>query len=161
TLHEPEFRSERDVVENERRLRVDDDVEGLAGEALHELSYRAHPYRWPTIGYLEDFPGYRLSDVRAFYRGWYAPNTATTVAVGDIDEEATLELSRAHYGALSAAPLPARSWPAERAQRKERWRVLHEPTASAKAHIGYRGPALADPDYPAVMVLSELLFGGR
>jgi zinc protease len=161
TLHAPEFESEREVVENERRYRVDDDVEGSAGEALYGLAYRRHPYRWPTIGFLDDIRGYRLADVQRFYRRWYAPNNAAVVIAGDFDPEEALGLVQARYGGLAPSRLPSRALPEEPRQRRERRASLRKPASTEKVQVGYRAPSLTDPDYAALTVLSEILLGGR
>jgi zinc protease len=161
TLHAPEFESEREVVENERRYRVDDDVEGSSGEALYGLAFKRHPYRWPTIGFLEDIRGYRLADVQRFYRRWYAPNNATVVIAGDFDPEEALRLVKAHYGAIPPARVPKRALAPEPRQRRERRIALRKPASTEKVQVGYRAPALVDADYAALTVLSEILLGGR
>src|SRR5512139_2835914 len=85
-LRDPQVSSEKEVVANERRYRVDDDVEGTADEALYEHAFTRHPYRWPTIGWMEDIQGFTTEDCRRFYRTYYAPNNATLILVGDFDE---------------------------------------------------------------------------
>ena len=82
--------SEREVVANERRYRVDDDVDGFLNEELYKLAFTTHPYHWPTIGWMEDIEAITIDDCRTFYRTYYAPNNATLVIVGDIDEARTL-----------------------------------------------------------------------
>jgi zinc protease len=161
TLHAPEFESEREVVENERRYRVDDDVEGSAGETLYGLAFRKHPYRWPTIGFLDDIRSYRLGDVQRFYRRWYAPNNATVVVAGDFDPEDALRLIRSHYGKLPPSRIPKRALVTEPGQRRERRVALRKPASTEKLQVGYRAPSLTDPDYAALTVLSEILLGGR
>ena len=79
--------AERDVVTNERRERVEDDVDGWLDEQLMAHAFTVHPYRWPTIGWMEDIRALALPEIRAFYRTWYAPNNATIVCVGDFDDE--------------------------------------------------------------------------
>ena len=101
-LEETPVESERDVVTNERRERVEDDVDGWLDEQLMAHAFTVHPYRWPTIGWMEDIRALSLPDIRAFYRTWYAPNNATIVCVGDFDEAALLDLIAQHYGAHPA-----------------------------------------------------------
>ena len=81
-LREPQVASEKEVVANERRYRVDDDVEGAANELLYKTAFAEHPYGWPTIGWMEDIQGFTPEDCVAFYRTYYAPNNATVVVVG-------------------------------------------------------------------------------
>ncbi|MEI4896461.1 insulinase family protein, partial [Klebsiella pneumoniae] len=86
--------SEREVVLNERRFRVDDDVEGFLGEELFRLAYQTHPYQWPTLGWPEDVAAISPADAREFYRTFYAPNNATVVVTGDFDPADALALVR-------------------------------------------------------------------
>lgn len=160
-LRAPEFDSEKEVVANERRYSVDDDVQGAASECLYATAFKRHPYRWPTIGWMPDIEGFTLADCRAFYRTWYAPNNATLVIAGDFDEHDTLGLIQASYGPLSAAKLPERAVVKEGRQNKERRAVITQPTPTAKVNIGYRSPAFAHGDWAILAVLNEILFGGR
>ena len=94
---------ERDVVTNERRERVEDDVDGWLDEQLMATAFEVHPYRWPTIGWMTDIRAVTLEQIQRFYRTWYAPNNATVVVVGDVDEGALLEAIVAGYGHLPPA----------------------------------------------------------
>src|SRR3954464_7129319 len=98
--------AERDVVTNERRERVEDDVDGWLDEQLMAHAFTEHPYRWPPIGWMEDIRALSLPDMRAFYRTWYAPNNATIICVGDFDDEALRDLIERYYGAIPPAQLP-------------------------------------------------------
>jgi zinc protease len=161
-LRVPQVTSEKEVVANERKLRVDDDIEGKALEILYDSAFRRHPYRWPTIGSMEDIRGFTVRDCRDFYRRHYAPGNATVVIAGDFDERKALSLVQKHYGNLPggrAAELPTPS--KEPSQRAERVFQLPAPTPTEKLLIGYRAPAFSDPDTPALVIANEVLFGGQ
>jgi zinc protease len=160
-LREPQVASEKEVVANERRYRVEDDVEGKINEQLYALAFKKHPYHWPTIGWMRDIEGFTIDDCRAFYRTYYAPNNATVVVVGDVDPAHVLGLIQAHYGHLRAARIPEGPSVAEPAQRRERTRTLKLPTATEKLQLGYRAPALGDDDWPVLSLANDILFGGR
>ncbi|MGB8330706.1 MAG: pitrilysin family protein [Polyangiales bacterium] len=154
--------SEKEVVANERKLRVDDDIEGKAVELLYQSAFRHHPYRWPTIGWMDDIRGFTVQDCQAFYRSHYAPSNATIVIAGDFDEQRALLLVQRHYGGLSGSrtdKVPVA--PKEPAQRAERVFRLTAPTPTEKLLIGYHAPAFSHPDTPALVVANEVLFGGR
>jgi zinc protease len=68
-------KSEKEVVANERRYRVEDDVDGLVSEVLWSKAYTAHPYHHPTIGWMKDIEGFTPADCRAFYRPGTRPTT--------------------------------------------------------------------------------------
>jgi zinc protease len=160
-LREPQVMSEKEVVANERRYRVDDDVEGAVNEVLYKTAFTVHPYHWPTIGWMEDIQGFTTSDCASFYTTYYAPNNATVVIVGDIDEESVLTLVREHYGPIAAADIPAHEFQVEPEQTSERRLELEKQTPTEKLCVGYHAPALGQPDYARLTVLNEILFGGR
>jgi zinc protease len=160
-LREPQVASEKEVVANERRYRVDDDVEGLANELLYKTAFTSHPYRWPTIGWMEDIKNFSPEDCVAFYRTYYAPNNAVVVVAGDIKERNLLLWIRDAYGVIPAQAIPPEDVIPEPPQSDERRLELRKPTASEKLLLAYKGPALGDADHATMSVLSEVLFGGR
>ncbi len=161
-LRARQVRSEKEVVANERKLRVDDDVEGKALELLYATAFRRHPYRWPTIGWMDDIRGFTVRDCREFYRAFYAPSNATLVIAGDFDEKKALGLVQRHYGGFPAtAGAPRAVIHKEPAQRSERRARLEAPTPTPKLLVGYHAPAFADPDTPALVIANEVLFGGQ
>ena len=159
-LETPQLESEREVVANERMQRVDDDIDGFADEELARLAFTVHPYRWPTIGWMEDIRAMQLDEVRGFYRTFYAPNNATLVVVGDVVEAELLALVERHYGGMAAAEVPAPPPVVEPAQRGERRVRFAKPTAAARLLHGYRAVAMGDPDWPVLSFVAELLSGG-
>ena len=161
-LREPQVRSEKEVVANERKLRVEDDIEGRALEHLYATAFRRHPYRWPTIGWMEDIRSFTVEDCRRFYRTHYAPNNAAIIIAGDFSERQALSLIQEHYGHLSPArDIDTTPRPKEPAQRSERVFRIAAPTPTDKVLIGYHAPPFADSDTPVLTVANEVLFGGR
>ena len=160
-LRPPQLASEKEVVQNERRLRVEDDVFGLASEVLYATAFQHHPYRWPTIGWMDDIAGFTTRDCERFYRAYYAPNNATLVVVGDVDEDALIARIARCYGRLRRETIRRPKRAVEPRQRAERARTLRRPTPSEKLALGYRAPALGDADHVALSVANEILFGGR
>ncbi len=158
----PQVESEREVVANERRMSVDDDVYGAASEALHVLAFgREHPHGWPTIGWMEDIEGYRVRDCQRFYRTWYAPNNASIVVAGDLDSEDLLGRIQDAYGPLAPSKLPERSVPARPRQRAERRTKIGWPTPSEKLCMAWHAPPHAAFETAVLEVIDELLTGGR
>jgi zinc protease len=160
-LREPQVTSEKEVVSNERRLRVDDDVEGAANELLYKLAFSRHPYGWPTIGWMADIQGLTPEDCVTFYRTYYAPNNATIVVAGDVREKDLLLAIRDAYGNLPAQAIPPEDVHPEPPQLDTRDVEVEKPTATEKLLLAFQGPALGDADHATMTVLSELLFGGR
>jgi zinc protease len=160
-LREPQVTSEKEVVANERRYRVDDDVEGAVSELLWATAFKEHAYRWPTIGWMTDIEGFTTADCTEFYRTFYAPNNATIVVVGDVAEAQLLGRIAKAYGHIAPSALPLEDVQPEPAQLEERRIDVSKPTSTEKLLIGYHAPALGDWDHPLLSLLVEILFGGR
>src|SRR3954468_1246351 len=151
--------AERDVVTNERRERVEDDVDGWLDERLMAQAFTVHPYRWPTIGWMEDIRALALPDMRAFYRTWYAPNNATIVCVGDFNDDQLRELIAQHYGHIPPAQLPEASRIVEPEQTRERIVRAPKPIATDRLLVGYKAPGQDDPDWAPLEIVSTMLAG--
>jgi zinc protease len=161
TLGNDQVESEREVVANERRFRVEDDVDGFLNEELFKLAFDKHPYHWPTIGWMSDIMAISIADCRAFYRTFYAPNNATVVIAGDVDEEKVLTLVDAHYGKIPSSTIPGEKIEAEPPQTAQRRATWKKPVTADKLRMGYKSPAMGHPDHLPLEVLSEILFGGK
>ena len=152
--------AEREVVLNERRQRVDDDVEGTMGEEVYRLAFTRHPYGHPTIGWRDDIAAISIADARAFYETFYAPNNATLVLVGDFAPDAALDLVAGAYGRMAPAEIVAPEIPEEPPQLGERREKLVKPVAADRAVFAYKAPAQQHPDWIPLLVLNEVLVGG-
>lgn len=160
-LNEGQLESEREVVVNERLLRVDNDPEGALYEALYALAYgKTHPHGWPTIGWMEDIRAITLSDCLAFYERYYAPNNATIVVVGDVGREELCETIERHYGHMASQVLPEEKVPAKVTLPGEVRETLRLPVAAERGIYAWHGLAADDPDHAALDVLDEMLTGG-
>lgn len=160
-LREPQVASEKDVVANERRYRVDDDVEGAMSELLWLTAFTHHAYKCPTIGWMKDILALTPDDCEQFYQTYYAPNNATIIVAGDFRTSNLLKLIARAYGPLKASAIPIEDVRPEPAQTSERRAEITKPTPTEKVCIGYRAPALGDVDYGPMSVLAEVLCGGR
>ena len=96
--------SERRVVEEEKRLRIDNDPIGKAIEKFRALAYVKHPYNWTPIGTIEDLEKVTPADCQRFYDAYYQPNNATLIVIGDVDEAAVRKLVEQHFGAIPRGP---------------------------------------------------------
>lgn len=160
-LNEEQLESEREVVKNERRYRVDNDPEGTMFELLYATAYKQHPYHWPTIGWMKDIEAISLQDCLDFYRSYYAPDRATLVIVGDINPLEALVLVNTYYGHLKAQGVQDREVTTEPSQVAERRELITMPLSSPKILMGYHVPELSHEDHAALQVLHQILFGGR
>jgi zinc protease len=160
-LSDQQVNSERDVVANERRFRVDNSPGGTMYEELFKKAFVKHPYHWPVIGWMKDIEAITTKDCIAFYSTYYAPNNATVVVVGDVDTGNVLkEINRA-YGNIPASKVPSVTIPSEPPQDKERRQTLKQALPSEKLLVGYRIPNALSPDYTALEVTHAILFDGK
>jgi zinc protease len=153
--------SERQVVLEERRLRVDDQPDGRALEALFATSFVAHPYRWPVIGWQSDVAAATLEACRTFFDHYYVPNNIVLVIVGDFDTEETLETVRRSFGALEPASEIPRNPTQEPPQRGERRSSIEFDLRSPVLAVAWHAPATGHADAEALDVLSQILSAGR
>lgn len=108
------FASERNVIVEERRQRVDNSPGAVLGERMRAMLYPHHPYGTPIIGWLHEIQSLDRETALAFYRTWYAPNNAILVVAGDVDAAELRPLAERYYGRLRPTPsLPARAWVAD------------------------------------------------
>ncbi|MET0850206.1 MAG: pitrilysin family protein [Candidatus Rokuibacteriota bacterium] len=161
-LDPKEIDAERAVVMEERRTRSEDDPEGALSEELSAIAFKAHPYRWPTIGWMEDIRRVGPAEIRAFYDTYYVPNNALLVAVGDFDAPALLERVRALFGPIPRGPAPPAVTAVEPAQSSERRVSLRRASARLPSvSIAYHVPNHTSADAPALELLSTVLSEGR
>ena len=161
-VSEANFLAERQVVEEERRLRVDDPPFGRLLEIVFAKTFTTHPYRILPIGSIADLDAATLADVRAFYRTWYVPNNATLVIAGDLDPALTMRWIETYFGPIpQRAPLPREVAP-EPPQTAERREVAYDAKAPLAAVIlTFHVPAAKDPDLYPRQVASRILSEGE
>ena len=163
-LRESEVLSERDVIIEERRQRVDDDPSGRLEEMIQATLFLNHPYRLPVLGWEHEMHGLNRADAIAFYRRWYAPNNAVLVVTGDTTLAEVRTLAERDYGAIPRRILPARQRLSEPPAYAARRVILRERDVQQAAWQRiYLAPT--DREKPlgqseALDVLSEILAGG-
>jgi zinc protease len=160
-LRDPQVTSEKEVVANERRYRVDDDIEGATNELLYKTAFTTHAYGQPTVGWMQDIQAFTTDDCAGFYRTHYAPNNATVVIAGDVKERDVLSRIQKAYGSLTASVIPVEDVHPEPPQSEERRVAITKPTATDKLAIAYHGPAFGDVDHVPLSMVCEILFSGR
>lgn len=139
-----EFAKEIQVVMEERRWRTDDKPQSLVGEQFMSAALQAHPYSRPVIGWMNDLEHMTVEDARTWYRGWYAPNNATLVVVGDVDPKQVFKLTQKYFGPLKPHKLAERKPQAEPEQKGERRVVVKAPAKLPYLIMGYPAPSLRD-----------------
>jgi predicted Zn-dependent peptidase len=153
--------SERKVVEEEKRLTIDNNPIGQVLERFRALAFTTHPYRWTALGTLEDLEKVTPADCQAFYDRYYQPNNATVVVVGDLEESKVRdEVARAFGGTPAGKPL-VREAAAEPPQSGLRRDVLRTEVQVPVVVGGYHVPAARAPETAALEVLAAILAQGE
>ncbi|HLD74478.1 MAG TPA: pitrilysin family protein [Bdellovibrionota bacterium] len=160
-LTQENLNSEREVVKEERRLRVDNNPMGKMYITLFELAFPDHPYYWPTIGYMKDLNALTVQECQKFYKTYYSTNNTVVVLAGDFDADKALTLFKKYYENLPPQNIPKLEAPAIPVQTKERVKVLKEPTQSDVMMMAYPTPAAGHPDMYALDILSKILSSGK
>lgn len=155
------FASELEVVKNERRMTSDDEPSGRMSELLFATAFERHPYGWPTIGWMADLDGMTLPDAIGFYRRYYAPDNATLLLVGDVDPDDAVGRVAAAYGHLAPAAPVRPEKTVEAPQGGLRQREIALPITADRVVIGFKVPAYADAETPAILALDAALTAGR
>jgi predicted Zn-dependent peptidase len=155
-----EFYKERDVVREERRMRVESSAQGKLVEALLATAYAAHPYRVMPGGWAGDIEHFRRPDAERFYKQYYVPPDMTIGIAGDVNPVEAKRMAEKYFGRLPARPLPARYRTEEPVQEGEK-RVAVSSPAQPFLIIGYKRPDQHTPDDAAISVLDSLLSDGR
>lgn len=140
-----EFYVERDVVPEERRMRVDTNPGGLMWEALLAAAYTVHPYGTSVIGCMSDIQRLSMEEARTFYQTNYSPHNAFGVLVGDLDLAKTRELLERYFGRIPRRGDPVPIDAVEPPQRGER-RVEVRFDAAPQLMMAFHKPRLPHPD---------------
>ncbi|MGD0991664.1 MAG: pitrilysin family protein [Gemmatimonadales bacterium] len=155
-----EFYSERDVVMEERRMRVETQPDGLLREEFLEAAFRAHPYGRPVVGLASDVQTLSRPAAQDYFRRFYGPNNAAVAVVGDIDTTQMKHWADQYFADIPAGEPHRPVVTQEPPQHGER-RIEVEYDANPMVMIGYHVPDASHPDAAPLAVLSSILTGGR
>ena len=154
--------NQRNAVQEERRLRVDNQPYGRTFEVIDELAYDNPAYEHSVIGSMADLSAASVEDVSAFFKTYYAPNNAVLAIVGDVNTKTTLEKIRKAFGSIPSQPQPPRIDLTEPPQKGERRQTITDSLARlARVDIVFKVPPRLTPDDDAVQVLGTVLSSGR
>ncbi|HET9266774.1 MAG TPA: pitrilysin family protein [Vicinamibacterales bacterium] len=154
--------NQRQAVQEERRLRLDNQPYGKSQERFNELAYDNPAYHHSVIGSMEDLNAATVDDVASFFRTYYAPNNAVVAIVGDLDAKATLAKVEKYFGDIPRQPSPAPVDLSEPEMKAERRETIPDRLARlAQINIGYKIPNATHADYPALAALGQILGAGE
>ncbi|HXY52908.1 MAG TPA: pitrilysin family protein [Terriglobales bacterium] len=155
-----EFYKERNVVIEERRMRVDSDPIGRLIEQFITAAYQAHPYHRPGIGWISDLNTFSATDAQDFFDRYYVPSNMVVAVVGDLKASQAMPLLEKYFSRLPSRPRPDERTTTEPAQDSER-RVVLRQTAQPFYLEGYHRPDYRSPDDAVYDAISDLMSEGR
>ena len=155
-----QFYKERDVVVEERRMRVDSQPLGQFIEEVVGVAFRAHPYKSLGIGHRSDLDNLRLGDARTFFETYYTPQNMVIAVVGDVDPAEVQKLATKYFERIPRRGDPPPVVTVEPAQKGQRRFALQGDTQPIFG-VGFHRPAEAHPDDAALSVLAQILGDGR
>ena len=154
--------NQRNAVQEERRLGIDNQPYGKSGEVQQDLIYDNFAYKHTTIGSMEDLNAASVEDVAAFFKMYYAPNNAVLVLVGDFKPAEALAKIKSSFESIPRQPDPPAVDMAEPTQKAERRASLDDMLARApRVDLAYKAVAGNTADFYALQVLSGVLQGGQ
>jgi predicted Zn-dependent peptidase len=155
-----EFYKERDVVREERRMRVESSPQGKLMESLLATAFAAHPYRNLPGGWGSDIENLRVGDAQRFFKSYYAPVNITIAIAGDVAQADVKRLAAKYFSALPGLPPPPGVVTVEPPQEGEKRAEVMSPSQPFLL-IGYKRPDQRDTDDPVFDVLGAILSSGR
>jgi predicted Zn-dependent peptidase len=162
-MREPVFRefySERNVVLEERRMRVDSSPGGTLYERHLATAFQEHPYRQPVVGHMRDLERISRRDLAEYMDRYYTPDNAVVAIVGSVDPAHMERLARRYFGSIEPGEPPPPVTDVEPKQTSER-RVTVPWDAEPLLRVGWHVPSAVHEDAILVEVLSSILTGGR
>ena len=155
-----EFYKERDVVFEERRMRIESQPIGRLIEQFLSSAFIAHPYGVSGVGWPSDLRTFSASDAMEFFKTYYVPANMTVVVVGDVDTKEVVRLAKTYFGRLPKSPAPAPLRTEEPPQIGERTIILNDPSQPFYVE-GYHKPSAFHPDHAVFQVMQDLMTSGR
>jgi len=156
------FTNEREVVKEERRMRVDNQPFGRLNEIIYDQAFNVHPYKHATIGSMEDLEAASVEDVRDFYRTYYVPSNATLTLVGDFDSTQAIQLVHQYLGRVPKADHEVpRDIPKEPPQTKEKRVTLEQPWPLPAVVVAYHVTYDGNPDSYPLHIAAKVLSDGQ
>ncbi len=158
--HPDDCESERTVIISELQG-GENDPDQLLDQELTATAFRAHTYRHPTIGWLNDLETMTREDLFQHYRQYYIPRNAALVVVGDVDSDEVLRRVEQRFGAIPEGSAPPRMTLREPEQVGERRVVIRKVGTTAYLKVAHPAPAIAHPDFWPLLVLDAVLTGAK
>ena len=154
--------TQREVVKEEKRLRMDNQPYGGLFNAILTTLFKKHPYKGTVIGSMEDLNSAKLEEFNAFFKKYYIPNNATLVVAGDIKPEQTKKWINVYFGSIPKGTPITRNFPKETPITQEFEETIYDANIQIPAYIfAYRTPAAKERDAYILSMLGSYLSKGK
>jgi len=154
--------TQREVVKEEKRLRMDNQPYGKLVDAILTTLFKKHPYKGTVIGSIEDLNSAKLEEFNAFFKKYYIPNNATLVVAGDIKPEQTKKWINEYFGSIPKGTPITRNFPKETPITQEFEETVYDANIQIPAYIfAYRTPAAKERDAYILSMLGNYLSKGK
>ena len=160
-LRQQDFRTERMVVMEERRMRTEDNPQAYLMEQMEAAAFQISPYHWPTIGWKEDIARFTLEDLKTYYHTFYNPVNALLVVVGDFKKKDILHRIEQAFGPLPKGTPPNQEKDVDPKQNGERKIFVKKEAQLPFLVMGYHVPNLRHPDSYVLEVIAAILSAGK
>jgi zinc protease len=162
TITDVSLTTQRNVVKEERRWRVENQPYGTAEEQVFARAYTIHPYRWPVIGSMEHLDRASLEDVNIFFRQYYTPHNATLVIAGDFEPGTARTMVQRYFGGIrsNTGPQPCIA-SVEPPQISEARGIIIDNVQLPAVYMAFHIPEEGHPDYYAMALLSDVFSNGE
>lgn len=152
-----EFKSEIEVIIQERRMRTESTSNGIAHEMMNAIAYDAHPNRDPVIGWPTDLRNMTRDDAYTYYKTFYTPNNAFLVLVGDFETEKILELVKKYYGKIPKGPeVPKLNVDLQNQIVRKTFTLYHNDITQPTLRMAFHVPNYQHPDAPALKLVQRI-----
>jgi len=160
-LRESDFRTERMVVLEERRMRIDDNPPSFLLEQLEAAAFQSQPYHWPVIGWAQDIERLTIEDVKAFYSTYYNPANTFVVVTGDFKKQALLPKMEKAFGKIPAGAPAQQYFIQDPPQTGERRVIVERPAQVKSLVVAFHVPNLRSRDSYVLEVIKAILAEGK
>jgi predicted Zn-dependent peptidase len=155
-----EFYKERDVVQEERRMRIDSSPVGRMVEEFLATAYVAHPYGRSGVGWESEISQVSASEAEAFHKKYYVPSNMVIAVVGDVKATEAMPILERYFSKIPAGPKPEPMTTIEPRQFAEKSVVIREATQPFYIE-GYHRPDYRDPDDSVYDAITDIFSNGR
>ncbi|MDR3556808.1 MAG: pitrilysin family protein [Syntrophobacteraceae bacterium] len=160
-IGESDFRTEKMVIREERRMRIDDNPGAFLMEQLNAAAFQSEPYHWPVMGWTDDMRRLTIGDVKAFYSRYYDPANAFIVVTGDFSKEELLPRLEETFGKIPGGEAPQRILIEDPPQQGERKVIVIRPVRVGRLVVAWHVPNLKSTDGYTLEVIKAILSCGK